>query len=102
MPGDSGVTVVTNACVFYTTHAAAGRTGRPAFPAPSDFRRRTLMAKLARNARRDREAVLDVIARSEATKLSILQICRVLDCFASLAMTAKARSPDGAQRNPGP
>jgi hypothetical protein len=24
MPGDSGVTVVTNACAFYTTHAAAG------------------------------------------------------------------------------
>src|SRR5882757_9958310 len=33
----SGVTVVTNARAFYTTRAA-GRIGRPAFPAPSDFR----------------------------------------------------------------
>jgi hypothetical protein len=38
MPGVSGVTVVTNACAFYTTHAAAGRIERPAFPAPSDLR----------------------------------------------------------------
>ena len=29
-----------------------------------------------------------VIARSEATKQSILPLCRALDCFASLAMTA--------------
>ena len=28
-----------------------------------------------------------VIARSEATKQSILPLCRALDCFASLAMT---------------
>jgi hypothetical protein len=38
MPGESGVTAVTNACAFYTTHAAAGRIERPAFPAPSDLR----------------------------------------------------------------
>jgi len=37
MPGDSGVTVVTNACAFYTTRGC-GRIGRPAFPAPSVFR----------------------------------------------------------------
>ena len=35
MPGDSGVTVVTNSRVFYTTRGC-GRIGRPAFPAPSD------------------------------------------------------------------
>ena len=41
MPGDSGVTVVTNACAFLSTiaHAAIGRIGRPAFPAPSDVLR---------------------------------------------------------------
>jgi len=34
MPGVSGVTVVTNARVYYTTRGY-GRIGRPAFPAPS-------------------------------------------------------------------
>src|ERR1700730_17835960 len=53
----SGVTVVTNARVYYTPRAGCGRIGRPAFPAPSDWRGRILMAKLARNARRDREVV---------------------------------------------
>ena len=57
----SGVTVVTNACAFYTTHAAAARTGRPAFPAPSDFRERIFMANLAWIARRDREAVAESV-----------------------------------------
>ena len=37
MPGVSGVTVVTNARVYYTTRGY-GRTKRPAFPAPSDVR----------------------------------------------------------------
>jgi hypothetical protein len=35
MPGDSGVTVVTNACAFYQYTRGCGRIGRPAFPAPS-------------------------------------------------------------------
>jgi hypothetical protein len=34
MPGVSGVTVVTNARVYYTTRGC-GRTKRPAFPTPS-------------------------------------------------------------------
>src|ERR1700709_2604817 len=33
-------------------------------------------------------ALSSVIARSEATKQSILSLCRAMDCFASLAMTA--------------
>jgi len=38
MPGVSGVTVVTNAaCLLHTTRGC-GRIGRPAFPAPSDYR----------------------------------------------------------------
>jgi hypothetical protein len=36
MPGDSGVTVVTNARVYYHYTRGCGRIGRPAFPAPSD------------------------------------------------------------------
>jgi hypothetical protein len=35
MPDVSGVTVVTNACAFYT--CGCGRAERPAFPAPSVF-----------------------------------------------------------------
>ena len=35
MPGVFGVTVVTNARVYYTTRGC-GRTKRPAFPAPSE------------------------------------------------------------------
>jgi hypothetical protein len=31
-----------------------------------------------------------VIARSEATKQSILSLCHMMDCFASLAMTVVA------------
>src|ERR1019366_448889 len=37
MPGESGVTVVTNACAFYHCTRGCGRIGRPAFPAPSDL-----------------------------------------------------------------
>ena len=35
MPGVSGVTVVTNARVYYQHTRGCGRIGRPAFPAPS-------------------------------------------------------------------
>ncbi len=60
MPGCSGVTVVTNARVYYTTlhyTRGCGRIERPAFPAPSEFRERHVQAKLAQNTRRDREVV---------------------------------------------
>ena len=57
MPGVSGVTVVTNACAYYTAHAAAGASGarhslRPLITQGQEFK-----AKLARIARRDREAM---------------------------------------------
>ena len=39
----------------------------------------------SRHCARDTPAV---IARSDATKQSILPLCRAMDCFASLAMTA--------------
>jgi hypothetical protein len=35
MPGDSGVTVVTNARAYYHYTRGCGRIGRPAFPTPS-------------------------------------------------------------------
>jgi hypothetical protein len=50
MPGVSGVTVVTNARVFYTTRGC-GRIGRPAFPAPSNFKRAGLSWQNSRETR---------------------------------------------------
>jgi hypothetical protein len=44
-------------------------------------------------ARRGRERVFDVIARSGATKQSILSLRGAMDCFASLAMTITAPYP---------
>ena len=50
-------------------------------------------ANLGRNAPRECERMFSVIARSEATKQSILSLRREMDCFASLAMTElKSRS----------
>jgi hypothetical protein len=46
MPGVSGVLVVTNARVFYTTRGC-GRIGRPAFPAPLIRKGERCSAKLA-------------------------------------------------------
>jgi hypothetical protein len=101
MPGVSGVTVVTNARVFYTTRGC-GRIGRPAFPAPSEFRGDDGRVKLGRAAPRDRGAMSDVIAcdkreafaqESKATRQSILAI---LLCstkwIASLALAMTADS----------
>src|SRR5258706_5038767 len=48
MPGETGVTVVTTlVCLFFYTRGC-GCIERPAFPAPSDLRRREIHAKLAR------------------------------------------------------
>ncbi|SHG42487.1 hypothetical protein SAMN05444169_2395 [Bradyrhizobium erythrophlei] len=58
MPGVSRCDLTTR--VRSTTliaHAAIGRIGRPAFPAPSERRGRNEQARLARNMRRDRESV---------------------------------------------
>jgi hypothetical protein len=48
MSGETGVTVVTMLVRFFCCVRGCGRIERPAFPAPSDFRRRLLGTKLAR------------------------------------------------------
>jgi DNA-binding NtrC family response regulator len=60
MPGDFRCDL-TNACALYTimAHAAIGRIGRPAFPAPSDWRAGSFRETRAL-ARRDREVVFAV------------------------------------------
>jgi hypothetical protein len=57
MPGDSGVTVVTNARVFFTPRAAAGASGARHSLRPLNERVRKFLAKLGRIAPRDREGV---------------------------------------------
>jgi hypothetical protein len=57
MPGVSGVTVVTNARVYYTTRGC-GRIGRPAFPAPSFFWGEKLYKTRAHRAAGGRGCVL--------------------------------------------
>src|SRR6476620_3294519 len=74
MPVRSGVTVVTTLGCLFLSAPRLRRIKRPAFPAPSDFREREIVANLGRMARRDRGLIFafDVIARSKATKQSTL------------------------------
>jgi len=85
----SGVTVVTMlVCFILFCTRGRGRGGRPAFPAPSELQKAgRLLAKLAWMRGEIAESYHDVIARSEATKQSILSVASKLDCFAPLAMT---------------
>jgi hypothetical protein len=70
MPGDSGVTVVTNARAFYTTRAAAGASA-PGIPCALCYEGRTLEKQNSREkARRDRETVSAVIARSDLSAVA--------------------------------
>jgi hypothetical protein len=62
MPGVSGVTVVTNARAYYSTRAAADASSVRYSPRPLFEKGGTLLAKLARNKRRDREGMFVVIA----------------------------------------
>src|SRR5258707_10227669 len=57
MPGDPGVTVVTNARVYYTTRAAAGASDARHSLRPLISESGTFPINLAQNTRRDREAV---------------------------------------------
>jgi hypothetical protein len=58
MPGDSGVTVVTMlVCLFYFAREAAGASSARHSLRLLIFRGQHVPAKLARKARRDREAV---------------------------------------------
>jgi hypothetical protein len=64
MPGDSGVTVVTNSCAFYTCTRGCGRIARPAFPAPS------LEGRV-----RPRLKGQEAISKTRATRGEIAKMC---------------------------
>src|SRR6266568_4574039 len=64
MPGRSGVTVVTTlVCFVLFRTRGCGRIGRPAFPAPSDLRRRDIKGKTrAKPAARSQSCVCKCVA----------------------------------------
>src|ERR1700728_2093761 len=66
MPGVSGVTVVTNARVYYTTRAAAGASGARHSLRPLYFRGRKFLHNSGASRREKADVHLDVIARSES------------------------------------
>jgi hypothetical protein len=63
MPGDSGVTVVTNACAFYTTHAAAGAPSARHSLRPLLSESAMLIAELGRIASRGCGSVSGALLR---------------------------------------
>jgi hypothetical protein len=89
MPGDSGVTVVTNARAYYHYTRGCGRIGRPAFPAPSDFRERKVDGKTrAQDAAR---------SRSRAGGNTLFEISILLCAFRVLLKSVKLHN-DGIAR----
>jgi hypothetical protein len=99
MPGDSGVLVYS--CAFYYTKRTrgCGCSGHPAFPTPSSGGRE-INANLGRFAPREQSRMqnsINVIARSEATKQSILSFCCNMDCFAEPVIGRAFARPVGSQ-----
>jgi hypothetical protein len=81
MPGDSGVTVVTNARATYHTTRGCGRIGArhsllPSWgsTAPSDLRGHTVQGKTRAVARRDREVVAANAAKATDTTNQFISI----------------------------
>jgi hypothetical protein len=86
MPGVSGVTVVTNARVYYPPRVATGAPSARHSLRPLILGR-TCTHNLGVSRRENAKVCLAVIARSEATKQSTLSLRGNMDCFAALAMT---------------
>src|ERR1700730_1476862 len=100
MPGLLRCTCGDYARVLYLiSHARLRAHWAPGIPHALAVPGRTFLQKLGRIAPRDRGVVFDVIARSEATKQSILSCCS-MDCFASLAMTV-SNAPHPQSSSPG-
>src|SRR5258708_15135466 len=74
MPGDSGEPVVTNARVYYTPRAAAGASGARHSLRPLITEGGMFPAKLARLARRDREAVFATICCLKIESVAIHRV----------------------------
>jgi hypothetical protein len=90
MPGVSGVTVVTNARVFYTTRAAAGASGARHSLRPLMSEGEMFKAKLAHTCGEIAELCLTSL-RGAKRRSNPFLLCCTMDCFASLAMTIANR-----------
>src|ERR1700687_2207289 len=87
MPGCSGGPVVTTLVWLFFSHARLRGHWAPGIPHALYWAEEICTTRAHRAAGMRKH----VIARSEATKQSIL-LCRCMDCFASLAMTNARRS----------
>jgi hypothetical protein len=106
----SGVTVVTNARVFYTTRAAAGALGARHSLHPLDFRERETNGKpRAKHAARSRSHILTSLrangsrecAPDDRLREAIQSQGRRMDCFvASLLAMTEAQSPHTQPSSP--
>jgi hypothetical protein len=87
MPDVSGVTVVTNARVYYSTRAAADAPSVRHSLRPLSKGRNVVGKTRAKHAARSRPHILTSLRGALATKQSSFLVCRKMDYFASLAMT---------------
>jgi hypothetical protein len=65
MPGVSGVTVVTNARIYYSTRAAAGASSARHSPRPLNFGGKDFMHNSGASRRGNADSYFGVIARSQ-------------------------------------
>src|ERR1700688_3388387 len=91
----SGVTVVTNARVYYTPRAAAGASGARDSLRPRIGEGGSFTAKLARSTRRDREFVSR--RHCERKRSNPLFASPILDCFAEPSSGGALRRSIGSQ-----
>ena len=86
-------------CAFLRTilHTRPRVQQAPGIPCALCFLWAEFLAQLGRFAPREREFVFTVIARSEATKQSILPLCGKVDCFAEPVIGRAFARPVGSQ-----
>src|SRR5216683_5065703 len=102
MPGRSGVTVVTMlVCFILFCTRGCGRIGRPAFPAPSEFRGQDVLGKPSRaGAARSRKYVCEqgcLKIASEESGLRCFRDYRLRDARARAARTVGPLPPCGGE-----
>jgi hypothetical protein len=99
MPGDFRCDRGDYARVFVFSHTRLRVHRAPGIPCALYFGRgETVFAPRAHRAARSRRRA--VIARSAATKQSILSLRGAMDCFAALAMTVPRRAPPYGRHRP--
>jgi hypothetical protein len=91
----SGVTVVTNSRVYYTSREAAGASGARHSPRPLFIGGRKILAELGRIARENAALYLSVIASEAKQSSFFLGVAK--DCFAEPVIGRAFARPVGSQ-----